>query len=495
MKKIAICIGNNNYLSNNQLNYSEMDASSMAETLNNLGFDTTIRCNLSKNEMVETISDFFDSAVNSDTIVFYYAGHGCEMDHENVLVPIDVDFNQGENVIRQKSYEMKELLRTLGHFVDAKKIIILDACRTISVGTRSFGAKGFSPISSPKNTLIAFSTSPGKPALEDSSSGHGLYTGVLLEKISTPRIHVESMFKQVRIEMIHKCESKDSTSEPQISWEHSSLVEDFFFNPASIYQGPEYTQEAYFDHRFSQYASTETGIIIEKLRSHDFNQQNIACVLLRQLQFDQIACLNDLFVIGRNITQSAEGVQYYSHECSKFICNFMHESIPREAKKHILNGMAYEMYFDHDNTVRKGLKNKHLFFILNYLESDQFLDSQQFIASKLTRLEDFIFYIPGSKSVTSFHIRIEEMDGNLFIKTIKHINRLVYNVQDLGEDNFWIWGEKIPFMNLNKYLAQSIGAQESGVSLVIEGVDNKDRLQTSDIFIHFPIVLNHYIQS
>ena len=141
------------------------------------------------------------------------------------------------------------------------------------------------------------------------------------------------------------------------------------------------------------------------------------------------------------------------------------------------------------------LKNKHLFFILNYLESDQFLDSQQFIASKLTRLEDFIFYIPGSKSVTSFHIRIEEMDGNLFIKTIKHINRLVYNVQDLGEDNFWIWGEKIPFMNLNKYLAQSIGAQESGVSLVIEGVDNKDRLQTSDIFIHFPIVLNHYIQS
>jgi len=74
----------------------------------------------------------------------------------------------------------------------------------------------------PKGTLIAYSTSPGKVAL-DGSRRNSPYTEVLLKNIQVPDLTIEQVFKQTRkdIDIL--------TTGKQTPWESTSLIGDFYF--------------------------------------------------------------------------------------------------------------------------------------------------------------------------------------------------------------------------------------------------------------------------
>ena len=79
----------------------------------------------------------------------------------------------------------------------------------------------------------------------------------------------------------------------------------------------------------------------------------------------QTASGNELFVLGRNIYQAADGNCY---ACHRFIDGFSENSkIPTQAKLHILNGMAYEIYFDSSNKIRNAADdgNTEVFYFKN----------------------------------------------------------------------------------------------------------------------------------
>ena len=63
---------------------------------------------------------------------------------------------------------------------------------------------------------------------------------------------------------------------------------------------------------------------------------------------------NELFVLGRNIYRAANGNSY---ACHRFIEAFENNTnIPDEAKIHILNGMAFEIYYDSEGNLRQNMK-------------------------------------------------------------------------------------------------------------------------------------------
>ena len=105
-------------------------------------------------------------------------------------------------------------------------VIILDACRDNPLsrslagksGTRSAGANaGLAPVQSAAGTLIAFATQPNAVAF-DGDGRNSPFTTALLKHMVVPGLDVESMMKQVRLEVMA------ATAEKQVPWGHSSLI-------------------------------------------------------------------------------------------------------------------------------------------------------------------------------------------------------------------------------------------------------------------------------
>ena len=76
-------------------------------------------------------------------------------------------------------------------------------------GEEGAQGEGLAFMNTPSGSLIAYSTAPGKTAL-DGGSQNSPYTTALLENIGTPNITVLEMFQGVRSTVISKSDGKQS---------------------------------------------------------------------------------------------------------------------------------------------------------------------------------------------------------------------------------------------------------------------------------------------
>ncbi|MEZ5828560.1 MAG: caspase family protein [Hyphomicrobiales bacterium] len=61
----------------------------MAATLRSLGFEVIDGTDLTKREMMSRIRTFADKVRGADVGLFFYAGHGLQVDGRNYLAPVD----------------------------------------------------------------------------------------------------------------------------------------------------------------------------------------------------------------------------------------------------------------------------------------------------------------------------------------------------------------------------------------------------------------------
>ena len=222
-RRVALVIGNGDYKSN-PLKNPVNDARAMGRTLSTLGFEVIKGEDLTKSEMQEAIINFAQKLRGSGVGLFYYAGHGVQVNGSNYLIPI------GARIPSQAFVEVSALSLDWVNaaITDARNrlnIIVLDACRDnpLPKSVRS-GGKGLAATPAPKGTIIAYATAPGSTAA-DGSGSNGLYTSQLLKYIQTPGLPVERVFKRVRQNVNRLSGGK------QIPWEHSSIMGDFYFKP------------------------------------------------------------------------------------------------------------------------------------------------------------------------------------------------------------------------------------------------------------------------
>ena len=415
MKRIALCIGNDAYSILPALNCAIADATAMEKELKDLGFDTELRTDLDRTGLADAIFSFADKIENYDAALIYYAGHGFQVDGDNILAPIELDIQARPELVKYNAFPLSELTEVLNRFPNQTKIVILDACREI-IGHRG-AIKDFAPISAPQGSVIAFATSPGQSSKENVGTGHGYYTEALLKYMSLPRMPIETTFKKVREFLFAK------TSGKQIPWEHTSLVGEFYFNPDTIYDGAAYSLEAYSDNRFRFSTDSKIKGIVDGLKSHSWPQQEPAVRSVNGIDF-QTASGNELFVLGRNIYQAADGNCY---ACHRFIDGFSENSkIPTQAKLHILNGMAYEIYFDSSNKIRNLFKLGYYQKIIDYLEQAEFYGSRDFIAAKLSSVSDRPIYIPGQNEAMEFVIQTHSEDMDRCVDDITYHGKSVF---------------------------------------------------------------------
>src|SRR5690349_821669 len=82
-KRLALVIGNQSYDVFPNLTNTLNDAEAIQSKLVSLGFEVYYEKNQTRRDMVETMSKFaeklHDQIYNTTDMVFYYAGHGCNI--------------------------------------------------------------------------------------------------------------------------------------------------------------------------------------------------------------------------------------------------------------------------------------------------------------------------------------------------------------------------------------------------------------------------------
>src|SRR5262245_35581891 len=88
-KRVALVIGNSAYENVPKLANPSNDASDMAAKLKALGFEVVEGVDLGKRDMEKRIRAFAAALSGADVGLFYYAGHGLQVDQRNFLAPVD----------------------------------------------------------------------------------------------------------------------------------------------------------------------------------------------------------------------------------------------------------------------------------------------------------------------------------------------------------------------------------------------------------------------
>lgn len=228
-KRIALVIGNSNYLHISPLANPQNDAKSMAITLGEAGFLVTSLIDAGQNQMKRALLDFGRSLREEgvEAGLFYYAGHGVQVRGENYLVPVNAQI-ASEDEIDLEAININDFLQVMNSSNANINIVVLDACRNNPfAGSSRSAVRGLASVDAPKGTLIAYATAPGDVAL-DGDSDNSPYTAALTRAISNGvGKTIESVFKAARREVLAV------TGDKQVPWETSSITGDFYFHPSA----------------------------------------------------------------------------------------------------------------------------------------------------------------------------------------------------------------------------------------------------------------------
>lgn len=230
-KRVALVIGNSAYQHTSALANPANDASDVATALEQLGFRVTQGLDLDKAAMDRTIRRFAQALESSEVGVFFYAGHGLQVDGKNYLVPTDAKLEDGTGL----DFELIRL-DLVQHTMERgtqTNILFLDACRNNplarnlarAMGTRSASiGTGLAPVESGVGTLVSFSTQPGNVAL-DGDGRNSPFSGALVQQLLSDRGgDLADLLINVRRDVMQ------TTKNRQVPWEHSALTKRFYFS-------------------------------------------------------------------------------------------------------------------------------------------------------------------------------------------------------------------------------------------------------------------------
>lgn len=203
-KRVALVIGNSNYVSFPRLPTPKNDAEDVGTALKNLGFEVTISTDLTVLSLKEALSKFRAASQKSEIGIFFYAGNAIQYHHVNFLLPTDVDTKDPRYL--QQTITIDDINLAMSE-VYGPKIIIIDASRDNS-SILSYTEKGLAGIKTRDDNVIMSSTRANSVTL-DREGRNSLFSKVLVEQLKQPS-HQDlwKFFSEVRLKVEENSEGK-----------------------------------------------------------------------------------------------------------------------------------------------------------------------------------------------------------------------------------------------------------------------------------------------
>ncbi|MBN9070293.1 MAG: caspase family protein [Rhizobiales bacterium] len=227
--RIALVVGNSDYQHVARLANPVNDAEDLTARLKALGFEVMGGTDLDRRQLVEQLIRFGRAAGSADVALFFYAGHGLQVNGQNYLVPVDamVEYEAEVDIslvsLAGVMQQMERGSRT--------NLIFLDACRNNPFAdelakseNRSAQSisKGLGRVQTGSGTFIAFATQPDAVAM-DGTGRNSPFTGALLKHIDAPGQSISDLMIAVRNDVMAE------TGRKQVPWDSSSLTDRFEF--------------------------------------------------------------------------------------------------------------------------------------------------------------------------------------------------------------------------------------------------------------------------
>jgi caspase domain-containing protein len=236
-RRVALVIGNGAYQHLPRLANPVNDAELMATTLKLVGFQLIggkAQTDLDRSGFERAIRQFGAELKDGAVGLFYYAGHGLQVQGANFLVPVAAD----PMTVADVDFELIDanvVLKQMESAGSKLNIVILDACRNNPFGGRGLrdASSGLAPMRAPRGTLISYATQPGNTAM-DGTADHSPFTAALAYAVQQPGRQVFEVFNDVALSVYKE------TSGRQQPWIASSPFEGVFYftSPVTINVAP-----------------------------------------------------------------------------------------------------------------------------------------------------------------------------------------------------------------------------------------------------------------
>ena len=228
-ERVALVVGNAAYEHAPPLANPRNDAEDMAALLRRLGFQVTAGLDLTDAAMEDRVRAFSRQARAAKVALFFYAGHGMQVDGVNYLVPVDAQLADEADL----PFETVALDLVLKRMGGGTNLVFLDACRDnpfargwTGAGRSTAVGRGLTRVGEAGGSgmFIAFATDPDRIAA-DGEGRNSPFTAALKRHIETPGLEINGLLTEVRRTVLA------STGNVQRPWSNSSLSDRFYFVP------------------------------------------------------------------------------------------------------------------------------------------------------------------------------------------------------------------------------------------------------------------------
>ncbi|KRR02777.1 hypothetical protein CQ12_06785 [Bradyrhizobium jicamae] len=210
-KRVALLVGNNAYENIPRLQTAVNDARAVGTVLRKLGFSVISVENQSRRAMSEAMLAFDKAVEPGDTALFFFAGHGFEIQGQNYLLPTDLpEVREGqEELVRDSAIPAGRIIDRLQSRGARTVVLVLDACRNNPFerpGGRGLkGSGGLAAMTPAEGVFIMFSAGAKQTALDRLSSteraSNSVFTRNLILRLAEKDLTLVQIAKRLQVEV------------------------------------------------------------------------------------------------------------------------------------------------------------------------------------------------------------------------------------------------------------------------------------------------------
>jgi uncharacterized caspase-like protein len=235
--RLALVIGNDAYKQVEPLKNARNDARLMVGVLKKAGFEVNSANDLTRDGLWNTIDTFKSRIQKGDEVVFYFAGHGVQINSNQLLLPVDIAAKSDAQVQRDgvPLIDIQDALK------DARfALLLIDACRDNpfpKTGTRGIGGtRGLERAEPSTGQIIMMSAGRNQKALDKvpgEAVANGLFTWELAQALQTPGVEIRAALEQVKDRVDDKAKRAGHEQRPSLV---NDLKGNFYLVPGEAVQ-------------------------------------------------------------------------------------------------------------------------------------------------------------------------------------------------------------------------------------------------------------------
>jgi len=272
-EKIAILIANQNYEHIPSLKTPINEIDSIASICESYNFKTFLYKNIEQSDFNNIIDLIQEKTKGQGTVYFHYAGHGVQIDGQNLLVPTSINNDLLDRYeLKRKCIRIQDLLDALYNLSNRKSIksiVCLDACRNnpfqdledeMKPGLRKIETQRL-----PNQSAIVFSCTPGSVS-KDGDKVYGKFGTSWIRRLKECNINLSEIQELVTLDM-HETYQNDN----QMAHFNFNGLSNFYF----CYDESEKTKDNRENELFDFYSGVKNEI------KNDFTQGLYSDVILK----------------------------------------------------------------------------------------------------------------------------------------------------------------------------------------------------------------------